>query len=192
MDDVTRQRAVADLATLAVQLEDASCSVAGKLLREELSGAACWVHQLGRRLASLPLVLALVVLGGAACDASPCERPAGSWCVEGDAPAAFVAEVAAAAGIIGAPLGGAFAGTVRVEAAPFACGSVLAAGCLVDARTVVVVYAPELGLGPEVGSTALEHELCHAAGWRTEEGATAYASAALPAIRAQLEGVDRG
>lgn len=121
--------------------------------------------------------LTVMALAGA-CSPRDCEREAHGWCVEGAAPGAFVEEVAAAVEAVG--IG--WPGSVAVEPAPFPCFAGRCAGITVDAAHVVVAYDPSVGLGPGVGTTAIEHELCHAAGHWTEGGADAYASAALPDI----------
>lgn len=121
-------------------------------------------------------VLALLALGLAACGPGPAAH---AWRIDGPAPEAFADEADAAIAAIGIS----WAGTVRVLPAPFPCAAGTCAGEAYDLGHVAVAYAPELGLGPDVGSTALEHELCHAAGWWTEAGAVACASRTVAAIR---------
>lgn len=91
-------------------------------------------------------------------------------------------------------------GDVVVFPEPFPCigGTHLCAGFM-NPHEVKVAYAPALGLGPAPGSTALEHELCHAAreaktcGGQSscdtggEDWANACAASALPEIRRRME-----
>ena len=72
--------------------------------------------------------------------------------------------VAAARTVTGSPMPG---GTIRLETTPYGldgkCGASTAhvSGCSYSPESIVVLIMPPL-LGPDLVSTALPHELCHA------------------------------
>lgn len=135
-----------------------------------------------------PLRLALLLIGVVGC--SPAARWYafdGRWEIVGEVPDAFRAEVEAAASVIQdqqAVPPGLWGGTV------FIYDSVTdldAWGRCVEDNLVLVVYNPAEGAGPEVGTTAIEHELCHAARRivaddHSESGANDCARLAYPEI----------
>lgn len=119
----------------------------------------------------MPRHALLIALALAACAPLPCPHPAGPACLRGiDVPAAFAEEVARASRKLG------LTPTVEIHGSPFMCGARAAVGCTWDPLHVEVTYAPDLGFGPAIGSTALEHELCHAAGLMSESAADACAA----------------
>lgn len=80
---------------------------------------------------------------------------------------------------------------VSVYPEPFPCpGSSetgLCSGAALPYSTEVkVTYNPALGLGPDVGATAIEHELCHWMGIWSETEANACAARILPEVRAAV------
>lgn len=81
---------------------------------------------------------------------------------------AYAAEIGIAADVIREQEGvlhRRWGGVVTVVAEPFSCygGEWTCNGWADDGHNITVVYAPDLGLGPAVGATAIEWELCNAA-----------------------------
>jgi hypothetical protein len=118
-----------------------------------------------RRLPPPGAALALALL--AICAACREQEDEG-WTVEGDAPPAFMDEVRAAADatfeVAGLTDRRGWRGTVHVHPEAFDClRDVTCNGTLAGPFDVRVVYDEAHGLGPQLGTTALEHELCHAA-----------------------------
>lgn len=97
-------------------------------------------------------LIALIALTACGQRQSHCSEVS-SW-----APAAFQAEAHAAEEVLGACI------QVNVEPEPWPCASETGR-CAGQAMAlgIRVLYNEALGFGPAIGTTALEHELCHAA-----------------------------
>ena len=131
------------------------------------------------------LILAGLLVG---CNLCPVDGP---WRVTGaPVPYQFEDEVAAAVGVLQDTRGLCGGGEVKVRDYVIPCDfypSGLCAGVCYSPLDVEVSYVPAEGLGPEVGTTALEHELCHASGIHDEVKTEACAREIIPKVKLRLD-----
>lgn len=131
------------------------------------------------------VTIAILLLAGCR---PPCDsnRYIAGWCVEGNVTPAYAAEIEAVANITNK-----HGEKLTVYDAPYSCGSIspsgLCDGSVGTLGDVAVVYNPELGLGPSVGSTALEHEFCHLVVGYDEAATECCVNDIVPAVSRAVE-----
>jgi len=131
------------------------------------------------------LILVGVLTG---CNLCPLDGP---WRVTGvPVPYQFEDEVAAAVDVLRDTRGLCGGGEVKVHNHLIACdyyASGLCSGVCNNPLEVEVAFCvPGYALGPVIGTTALEHELCHASGVQSEDRADACAREVTSQVKLRL------
>lgn len=159
----TVDRLLADLRTVGIAVET---EVRHRERYHALRVIPAWLARAVKIVGRLAVVAALVTLAGC----GPTYNH--GWQLTGaPVPDAFAHEVEVAAEVIRAQEGvlhREWGGEIRIEPAPFPCpdGMGLCAGWTDVAgshHTITIAYDEAVGLGPEVGTTAIIWELCNAA-----------------------------